>query len=192
MKNKNIFTFNFFIKNRLLKNNFILCCHFVKQEKKINDLLTLFLQDNNNVVQLKLKNNFLKNIIKDIFIKKNKVNKLNINRGFKVYFFSNDIFIFIKLLKFLKENTLPIIPIVILTKNRQINLTYLTDLYNKNKQYFNFDLQLPENEIKTAIIKNIFINQMRTLINNLMVFSQQSYQNEITKIFTLLLNLKEK
>ena len=185
MKHKNIYTFNFFIKNRLLKNNFVLCCHFVKSEKKVNTFLNLFVQ-NNNLVKVKLKNNFLKNIISKIFISQHsKENKLNINKGFKVYFFSNNLFVFANLYKYIQENKLPIIPFTILTKNRQININYLLKLYEKNIHYISND----ENEsykLLQKLIQKIFMENTNIIISNFNTFSLFSYKIILFQLLKLI------
>lgn len=172
MKHKNIYMFNYFIKNRLLKNNFILCCHFVKSEKKVNNSLNLFIK-NNDIIKIKLKNNFLKNLISSIFIKHVQENKLNINKGFKVYFFSNNLFVFVHLINYLKEHKLPIIPFTILSKNRQISIDYLINLHKKNNNHIcnNDPFKLSQ-----KLIQQIFVDTNEKILNNFVNFSLISYK----------------
>jgi hypothetical protein len=191
MKHKNIYIFNFFIKNRLLKNNFVLCCHFVKSEKKVNNALNLFVQTN-NLVKIKLKNNFLKNIINKTFISCCSENsKLNINKGFKVYFFSNNLLIFVNLCKYIQENNLPIIPFTILTKDRQININYLLMLYKKNIQYVSNDKN-DSYKLSQKLIQKIFIANTNIFLNNFNTFSLFSHKIILFQLFKLIEYFKYK
>lgn len=189
MKHKNIYIFNFFIKNRLLKNNFVLCCHFVKSEKKVNNSLDLFVQ-NNNLIKIKLKNNFLKNIIGKTFNDQQHFeNKFNINKGFKVYFFSNNLFIFVKLYNYIQENKLPIIPFTILTKNRQINMDYLLTLYKKNVYYI-INYENESQEVSQKLIQKIFIENTGKFLNNFHTFSIVSYKMMLFQLLKLIEQFK--
>lgn len=184
MKHKNIYIFNFFIKNRLLKNNFVLCCHFVKSEKKVNNSLNLFVQ-NNNLIKIKLKNNFLKNIINEIFKTQCIENKLNINKGFKVYFFANNLFVFVNLLNYIKENKLPVIPFTILTKNRQISINYLLNLYKKNINYVSNDAN-ESFKLSQKLIQKIFLENNQKILSNFNIFSLYSYKIILFRLFKLI------
>lgn len=184
MKHKNIYMFNYFIKNRLLKNNFILCCHFVKSEKKVNNSLNLFVK-NNDIIKIKLKNNFLKNLISSIFIKHVQENKLNINKGFKVYFFSNNLFIFVHLINYLKENKLPIIPFTILSKNRQISINYLLNVYKKNANHILNNINDSFN-LSEKLIQQIFMDTNAKMLNNFINFSWINYKIVLFQLLKLI------
>lgn len=184
MKHKNIYMFNYFIKNRLLKNNFILCCHFVKSEKKVNNSLNLFVK-NNDIIKIKLKNNFLKNLISSIFIKHVQENKLNINKGFKVYFFSNNLFVFVHLINYLKEHKLPIIPFTILSKNRQISIDYLINLYKKNTIHISNNITDPF-KLSQKLIQQVFVDTNGKILNNFVNFSLISYKMVLYQLLKLI------